>query len=183
MPLTPHADSWAALARLRCSVLRVRVVYLKLRCRSDHRQGRSAAHGRKCVCTISPQRPQTAQHSCPLTSRPRSLPNPAAVSVKVLLLSPTVSELCVTNLTLCLVLPKPRSICYHWCESLHAQGFIPQHLASQPPHHYHNNHQPLESASDSPDSLLILHRHHGQCYCIHTTVPVELRKTHHKDPH
>jgi hypothetical protein len=72
-----------------------------------------------------------------------------------LLLSPRVSELCVTNLTLCLVLPQPHTVRYHWCESLHAKGFIPQHPPSQPPHHYNNNHQPLEPAPISPDSLLL----------------------------
>lgn len=45
----------------------------------------------------------------------------------------------MTNLTLCLVLLQPRSLCYHWCQSLHAQGFIPQHPPSEPPHHYNNN--------------------------------------------
>ena len=158
-------------------MLRVRLLYLKLRCRSDHRQGRSHAHGRRCVCAISPLRPQEAQHFCPLTSRLRSLPDPAAASVRL-------AAKCVTKLTHCLcttsatpcLLPLVREpACPRFQSAAPAER-----TAALVQLKYSNNHQlpGFASASSRPD-IRPSTRNHGRYHCVDTTAPVELREAYH----
>ena len=177
LPLTLSADSCEALVRLRCSVLRVRVLYLKLRCRSDRRQGRSSAHGRRCVCAISPLRPQEAQHFCPLTSRLRSLPDPAAASVRL-------QSLC------CSVCNKAHSLSLYYfshalsvtvdaraCVSKVSKRSTSRANSRLSTIKYSNNHQlpGFASASPRPDIRLFT-RYHGRYHCVDTTAQVELRE-------
>lgn len=100
-------------------MLRVRVLYLKLRCRSGHRQGRNlcTAAGASALYLLSDPRKRSTLGRLRVAYVPYQT---LLLLLLLLLLIPRVCELCVTNLTLCPVPPRPRTVCYHSCESLHA---------------------------------------------------------------
>lgn len=157
------------------------MLYLKLRCRcsrSDHRQGRSQRARPQCTCTICRQRPHEEEHSCPLTSRPRSLPH---------LPQPPQSESdAAESESVRAVCDDPYSVP---CATAATHRLLPLvreparprfHTAANRRTHYNNNHPLPESARDSSDACFST-RNHGQCYCLDAATAVELRQTHHHD--
>src|SRR5690242_14688446 len=129
--------------------------------------GKEPVHGRRCVCTISPQRPQEAQHSCPLTSRIRSLPNPAAAESK------SVRAVC----------DESHSALYYRSHALSvttcARACTPKvsHHSTRPANRRITAIITISRPAlpESPDSRFST-RHHGQCYRVDTAATVELRE-------